>query len=921
MTATFRAGLHLGLEGADKVASGLQALDKRLTRTERSALRVADALETSGQRLRNAGLALTAGGVAVGAGLYSGVRAAAEFEESMTDVEKVLRGVSGEEFAGFRRDLRDMAVQSRLTHEEHAGIAAAGGQRGIAFSDLAEYTRLVEQASVAYEVSAESAGDSVAVLRNQFSLGVKDLRPVLDALNELSDTSDARAADLLEFTRRAGGVAAQMKMTAQEVGVLGTEFLALGDPPETAGRAFTTLVSRLATGEAQSKTAQRAIQGLGLDVAELGRLTQRDGTEGVLSFLEAVRDSENPVAALSLIVGQDFADNLAGILPRLEGARERLKEYGAEAAYAGSLTDEYGRKMGTLNAFLGVTRNQLRDVRITVGDALTPALKAGSARLGAFVNRFREYARANPAVVRGLVLVTAAFSAAAVAGGVLLTTLGLTAQGAAVALRAYAGLSVRLRLLRGHYLTALVAARSYAVAEGAATAASLRGAGALTILGAAARARAAAALVSLRAAAFAAAVSLVALPIRAAVAADAFARQAVAVLSSRAALVSFARGAVASVVGSLAAATKAALAFSAALLANPLTWVAAGVVAAAVLVYKYWKPLKAFFGGVFDGLREALAPALGELRPLLDGLRSVASAAGRFFSGLLRQSDPSAESLGRIAAAGRTVGRVLGATLVPAVRLVAGTISGVVSVARALWPALKLIGAGIRLAFQISPLGLFLSAIRGAFAAIKALTSGGSWKDAGRALIRGIASGIKSAAGALFDAAKSALAPLRRLVPGSPVREGPLTAYNTAGKSLMDLAASSVTPRPLARALTGAFREAARAADRPAVPALRLAPRVSAERPDLPGLRSRTPAPLGAGVAPLSPSPRPGSAPAPSGGLSLTLNVDARGASPEAEAAVRRGAEAAVPRLEEAVRRVVRDMERERRRVSFADYE
>lgn len=58
-------------------------------------------------------------------------------------------------------------------------------------------------------------------------------------------------------------------------------------------------------------------------------------------------------------------------------------------------------------------------------------------------------------------------------------------------------------------------------------------------------------------------------------------------------------------VPAFAAGLKATLAFSAALLANPITWVVAAIVAAAVLIYKYWDPLKDFFSGLWSEIKGA----------------------------------------------------------------------------------------------------------------------------------------------------------------------------------------------------------------------------------------------------------------------------------------------------------------------------
>lgn len=49
-------------------------------------------------------------------------------------------------------------------------------------------------------------------------------------------------------------------------------------------------------------------------------------------------------------------------------------------------------------------------------------------------------------------------------------------------------------------------------------------------------------------------------------------------------------------------------------------WIAAAIAALAFVVWKYWQPIKAFFGGVWDGLKAGLAPVMAVLRPAFDGL-------------------------------------------------------------------------------------------------------------------------------------------------------------------------------------------------------------------------------------------------------------------------------------------------------------
>jgi hypothetical protein len=64
---------------------------------------------------------------------------------------------------------------------------------------------------------------------------------------------------------------------------------------------------------------------------------------------------------------------------------------------------------------------------------------------------------------------------------------------------------------------------------------------------------------------------------------------------------------------SLTAATASVWGFTVALLANPITWIIAGIVAlgaSVYLVYKYWEPIKGFFFTIWEYLKNTFGPAV-----------------------------------------------------------------------------------------------------------------------------------------------------------------------------------------------------------------------------------------------------------------------------------------------------------------------
>lgn len=65
------------------------------------------------------------------------------------------------------------------------------------------------------------------------------------------------------------------------------------------------------------------------------------------------------------------------------------------------------------------------------------------------------------------------------------------------------------------------------------------------------------------------------------------------------------------------------MSFSAALLACPITWIVAGIAAiagAAYLIYKNWEPIKSFFAGLWDGVKNIFSNAFDFIMPIIDAI-------------------------------------------------------------------------------------------------------------------------------------------------------------------------------------------------------------------------------------------------------------------------------------------------------------
>ena len=88
------------------------------------------------------------------------------------------------------------------------------------------------------------------------------------------------------------------------------------------------------------------------------------------------------------------------------------------------------------------------------------------------------------------------------------------------------------------------------------------------------------------------------------------------------------------------------------------------IAAAALLIYKFWQPIKAFFGGFWEGLKSGLAPVLEKFQPLGTAFSVVVGwieKAVKWFTDLLSPVQSTKEDLDAAASAGKQFGEWIAA--------------------------------------------------------------------------------------------------------------------------------------------------------------------------------------------------------------------------------------------------------------------
>ncbi|WP_375592127.1 phage tail tape measure protein [Chitiniphilus eburneus] len=195
---------------------------------------------------------------------------------------------------------------------------------------------------------------------------------------------------------------------------------------------------------------------------------------------------------------------------------------------------------------------------------------------------------------------------------------------------------------------------------------------------------------------------------------------------------------------------------------SPIGLIIGAIAVAALLIWKYWEPVKAFFGGVFDGISEALAP----LADMFDGIKQAFAPLMPLFDQLFTQSEVGNTTLAVFASIGYAVGTVLGWLLRAAITPLAYGIRGLVAVFGFLAGAAANVWQQITTAFEggwqgigllllkWSPLGWFLDLFRPVLAWF-GVELPGKFAGFGSMMIDGLKNGLKAAFPGIYATLKA----------------------------------------------------------------------------------------------------------------------------------------------------------------------
>ena len=404
--------------------SGVTDELNRLTRAQEKLNRVEE-LRQKNADIRSGSAKVLGGAMAASATMIVPVKLAIDFESSMADVKKVFSGTDAQ-FKTITNEVLKMSTVLPMAATDIAKIVASGAQSGIAANELTKFAESAVKMGVAFDVSAEEAGQSMAEMRTAFKMSQDEVITLADKINFLGNSTPAAAKGIMEIVQRIGPLGEVGGFASGSIAALGATMRGMGVQEEIAATGIKNMMLALIAGESATKSQRNAMIDLGLDSEEVAKSMQKDAEGTTLKILELIKalPKEKQGAMLATLFGKESLSAIAPLLTNMGALEENLKKVGDATKYAGSMNDEYKARAETTANNIILFKNKIAELGISIGSVLLPPLNIFLGKMGAVIDKVSAWSKANPELSSTLTKV--AVGAVAVVGGIAAVALAVT---------------------------------------------------------------------------------------------------------------------------------------------------------------------------------------------------------------------------------------------------------------------------------------------------------------------------------------------------------------------------------------------------------------------------------------------------------------------------------------------------------------
>lgn len=368
----------------------LSEVNSRLTQLNGTIKNSAAAWERFKREAQTVLLGVVGGGLMLGAVqqmssfITDAVSHAAKLSDALADVRKTT-DLSAE---GVRELASALSkIDTRTSRNELLSLAKIAGKLGITEQeDILGFVRAMDKVNVALGEdlgNAEDVSRTLGKLVNLFNLTKnfsieESLTRVGSVLNDLGKSSEASEGNIVELTKRLGGIAPLADISIQNIMALAATLDANGQSAEMSGTAIQNFLIKMAEKSEVFSQFSYDINGAQNSAEQFTQLLRNDTFGALLSIIRGLKSSGSNIVELSGSLDQLGIDGArtTGVLAVMANNYDMLVEQMAiaDAAFIknSSIQDEYNIKNQNYSARLEKSTKALQKtlapVRMAIGD-------------------------------------------------------------------------------------------------------------------------------------------------------------------------------------------------------------------------------------------------------------------------------------------------------------------------------------------------------------------------------------------------------------------------------------------------------------------------------------------------------------------------------------------------------------------------
>ena len=365
---------------------------------------------------------------AAGASFTLPVKQAMQMEDAMAEIKKVVDFKDPDGLQKMEKALERMSLTIPISAEGLAKITAAAGQAGIAEGDLLRFTETAAKMGVAFDISAEEAGEMMAKWRSGMNLTQDEAENLANATNALSNNNAALAKQVGEALKRYGALGKVAGLTETQTAAMAATIIGAGAEAEVAATGMNAFMRALTKGGSMTDLQKAAFGNIGFDALQLQKDIQTDAPKTIFAVLDAIKTKlpkELQMQYLTAMFGEEGARAMGPMLANTEKLRENFDLVADSEKYAGSMLNEFKSRSATTSNALELLQNSAAYVGRAIGKPMLQPLKDLSESVvryativGDWINKNQGLTTTLIKVGVGLVSATVAFTALKIAGSI-----------------------------------------------------------------------------------------------------------------------------------------------------------------------------------------------------------------------------------------------------------------------------------------------------------------------------------------------------------------------------------------------------------------------------------------------------------------------------------------------------------------------